>query len=119
MASQVALTQGGIGVTVPPANADATGHYIVPGTAKKISLRFANTSGSIVTLTFDDVNSAGPEGATQFNPDVPVALPATTGVRYVVLSGARLARFLNSSNGRVAWTYSAATGVTVEAMVVG
>lgn len=99
----------------PTANAsDATGNYVVVGAHDRVQLRFANTSGAIITVTLDDPTSVTPESATQFNPDVAVAVPATTGVRYINLEGARLARFRDPATGRINWTPSAATGLAVE-----
>lgn len=113
MATQVAI-QTGLVITPAVINADVTGNYIVPGSVKRVTLRFVNGAGVTQTVTLDDVITGSPESATQFNPDVAIAIPAA-GVRYVVLSGDRLARFLNKTNGRVSWTYSAVVTLTLEA----
>lgn len=117
MATALTL-QTGLTVT-PTANAsDATGNYVIAALTDEVVLRFANTSGSPITVTLDDPNSTSPENAqTALNPDVALSVPATTGVRYILLSGARLARFRDSTTGRINWTPSAATGLAVE--VVG
>lgn len=115
MATSLAVQKFTALTTTPTANAsDATGNYITVALGDRVQLRFANTSGSAITVTFDDPTSTSPESATAFNPDVAVVVPATTGVRYVAFSGARLARFRDPATGRINWTPSAATGLTVE-----
>lgn len=113
MATQVNV-QTGLVITPTVVNADATGNYIVVGAAKRITLRFVNGAGVSQTVTLDDVATGAPENATAFTPDVAIPIPAA-GVRYVVLSGDRLRRFLNTANGRVSWTYSAVVTLTLEA----
>lgn len=72
-------------------------------------LHIKNASGAPITVTVDDPGSPAPAGATQFNPDVAVIVPA---------AGERLIgpfppfRF-NDSNGRVNLTYSGVTTLTV------
>lgn len=105
------------GVTVTPtANAaDATGNFVVPADSRQdVAIRINNGSAGAITVTLDDVNTATPEGAQSFNPDVQLAVPAGA-ARYFVIQDTT--RFLNPANGRISWTYSAAATVTVE--VVG
>lgn len=117
MATAVTLVAGGLGVNPGPVAADATGNYVVVAGAKRIVIRVNNGGGSPITWTLDDPNTATPEGAAAINPDV--AITVTNGqARTVTLSGARLARFLNTTNDRVSWTYSGVTTVTVEAVSV-
>lgn len=118
MATQVTLVAGGLGVNPGAAAADATGNYITPGASdKRVVIRINNGGASPITVTLDDPNTATPEGAAAINPDA--VFTCTNGqARVITLSGARLRRFLNSSNGRVNWTYSAVTTVTVEAVSV-
>lgn len=117
MATQLTVQKGALQVT-PTVNAsDATGNYVVCELTDEIVLRFANTSGSAITVTFDDPTSVSPESATQFNPDVAISVPATTGVRTVLLSGARLARFRDPATKRINWTTSAQASFNTE--VVG
>lgn len=104
--------QSGLVVTPTQNAADATGNYIVP-TTREVTLRFVNGAGVSQTVTLDDVVTGTPENATAFTPDVAIAIPAA-GIRVVKLSGDRKARFLNTSNGRISWTYSAAASLTVE-----
>lgn len=103
-------------VATPTANAaDATGNFVIPADSRQdIAIRITNGSASAITVTLDDVNSASPESALQFNPDVQVSIPAAAS-RYILLGNTD--RFLSPSTGRVSWTYSAAASVTVE--VVG
>lgn len=103
-----------ISITPTPNASDATGNYVVVALGDRVQLRFANTSGSAITVTFDDPTSVTPASATAFNPDVAVSVPATTGVRYVNLEGALVARFRDPATGRINWTPSAATGLAVE-----
>jgi hypothetical protein len=117
MATQVTLVAGGLGVNPGPVAADATGNYIVPGTARRMVVRIANGGGSPITVTLDDPNTATPEGAAAINPDAVITVTNAQS-RVIVLSGARLRRFLNATNGRISWTYSGVTTVTVEAYTV-
>ena len=117
MPTQVAIVAGGLGVNPAPAAADATGNYIVPGTTPRVVVRINNGGGAPITVTLDDPNTATPEGAAAINPDV--AITVTNGQsRAIVLTRARLRRFLNASNGRVSWTYSGVTSVTADAVSV-
>lgn len=117
MATSLAVQTGFPSIT-PTANpSDATGNYVTVAATDEVVLRFANTSGAAITVTLDDPNSTTPESAQTFNPDVQVSVPATTGVRYITLKGARLQRFRDQTTGRINWTPSAATGLAVE--VVG
>lgn len=74
-----------------------------------VLLHVKNGSGAPITVTVDDPNTPNPGNATQFNPDVAIAVPA---------AGDRLIgpfppfRF-NDVNGRVNLTYSGVTSLTV------
>lgn len=104
--------------TVPVGNAaDATGNYVVPG-AGLFAIRITNGGGASITVTLDDVASVQPEGTgVTFSPD-PVFTIAAAASRYILLTKARKARFVNPANGRVNWTYSAVTSVTVEVVAL-
>lgn len=65
-------------------------------------LRFNNASATPANVVLDDPTSANPGGATQFNPDVTVAVPAGQARSMRVDAN----RFRNSS-GNIVWTYSA------------
>lgn len=67
-----------------------------------------NGSGGSITVTFNDTGSVAPTGATQFNADVAVAVPA--GQRAVIGPFAT-ARF----GGTVGVTYSGVSSLTVAA----
>lgn len=113
MATQLTI-QTPTGLVVTPtanANPDATGSYVVPSGIYKLVLRVANTSTQR-TLTFDDPNSVTPVAATAFNPDLSVVVPATTGVRYIVIDN--IARFVDQATGRINWTYDGALTGNIE-----
>lgn len=117
MATQLTVQKGALVVT-PTANAqDATGNYVTVAIGDEVALRFANTAGTSTTVTLDDPTSVTPVSATAFNPDVAVVVPATTGVRYILLDAAALARFRDPANGRINYTTSAQAGLSCE--VVG
>jgi hypothetical protein len=65
-------------------------------------LRFNNGSATPSNIVFDDPIAVTPVGATAFNPDVTVAVPAGE-VREVKLESARF----RASDGFIKWTYSA------------
>jgi len=65
-------------------------------------VRFNNGSATPANIVVDDPTAVTPTGATAFNPDVTIAVPAGE-VRELVLDAAR---FRNSS-GNIVWTYSA------------
>jgi hypothetical protein len=118
MATQLTI-QTPVALVITPtvnSNPDSTGSYVTPSAAgvNKLVLRVTNT-GTSNTLKFDDPTSATPVGATSFDPDLSVTVPATTGVRYIVIDN--VARFVDPATGRISWTYSSALTGTVE--VVG
>jgi hypothetical protein len=76
----------------------------------KYQLRFNNTGGAPVTVTFDDPISANPGSATAFNPDVPVTV-TNAQVRTVTLSADR---FRDPTTGLMTMTYSVSPTMTVE-----
>jgi len=95
MATQLTPQVAGSTFVVTPTtntNPDSTGNYVVPSTAgiKSLLLRFTNT----------------------FNPDIGVAVPATTGVRTFLIPD--VTRFTDPSTGRLNWTYSGALTGTCE-----
>lgn len=117
MATQLTVQKGALVVT-PTANAqDATGNYVTVAIGDEVAMRFANTSGAPITVTLDDPNTQAPESYSGFNPDVAVSVPATTGVRYILLDATRLARFRDPATGRINYSTSAQSGLTCE--VVG
>lgn len=68
----------------------------------KYLVRFTNASATPGNVVLDDPTAVSPEGATAFNPDVTVSLPA--GATRTMRMDA--ARFRNST-GFISWTYSA------------
>jgi len=99
---------------VPVSNAaDATGNYVVPNSSLMV-IRITNGGGSSITVTLDDPTSVAPEGTgVTFGPDPAFSIAAAAS-RYIVLTHERKARFTDPATGRVNWTYSAVTSVTVE-----
>lgn len=76
----------------------------------KYMLRFVNTGASVV-VTLDDPVSQNPGSATAFNPDVPVTVAATTGVRAVTVDANR---FRDPATGNISLAYSISPTMTVE-----
>lgn len=66
-------------------------------------VRFVNASATPGNVVIDDPNAVTPVGATAFNPDVTVAIPAGE-TREVKMDANR---FRNGTSGKIAWTYSA------------
>ena len=78
----------------------------------KYKLRFANTGGAPVTVTADDPVSQNPGNATQFNPDVALAVvPATNGIRESYIDAAR---FRDPATGLVTLSYSVTPTMTIQ-----
>jgi hypothetical protein len=73
-------------------------HYIV---------HVKNASGGSINVTVTDPNSVSPGGATQFNPNVLIAVPAGA-ERVMVLEGTRF----RDSSGNINLAFSATTSVT-------
>lgn len=84
--------------TIPVA---ATGRYL---------LRFNNTGGAPVTVTIDDPVSQNPGNATQFNPDVPLAVTNAQARAQTI----DVARFRDPTTGNITLSYSATPTMTVE-----
>lgn len=116
MATKLVPQVAGATLLVTPTTnaADVTGNYVKPAEVgiKSLLLRFTNTGGSPVTVTVDDPTSVAPAAATQFNPDISVAVPATTGVRSFLIPD--VTRFVDPTTGQLNWTYSAALTGAVE-----
>ncbi|WP_395691797.1 hypothetical protein [Nocardioides sp.] len=111
MATQRTILTGLVQTPVAAA-ADATGDYCVPTDSRqRLAIRVKNGGGSAITVTLDDVNSVGPDQAQSFNADVQVSVPAGA---ERVLAITDTTRFLSLTTGRVSWTYSAVTSVTVD-----
>lgn len=73
---------------------------------------FKSTAGAPIVVTADDVGTPAPAGAVQFDPNVTLSVPATTGER--VWGPFPPWRF-NDANGRVNLTYGTnpPTGLTL------
>jgi len=77
-----------------------------------VLLHVVNGGGGSINVVVDDPNSPNPGSATQFNPDVTVAVPAGED-RFI---GPFPTFRFNDANGRVNVTYSGVTSVTVAAI---
>ena len=80
----------------------AAGDQFAAEWGAKYLIRFNNGSATPGNVVFDDPTAVTPVGATAFNPDVTVSVPAGE-VREVLIDAAR---FRNSA-GNIVWTYSA------------
>ena len=110
-----ALTNINATALVPAANPLTNTCTVGPDTIPvqfggKYLLRFVNTGASVV-VTIDDPVSQNPGSATTFNPDVPITVAATTGVRAVTISADR---FRDPVTGNVQLSYSVSPTMTVE-----
>lgn len=77
-------------------------------------LHVKNAGGSPDSVVIDDPNSADPGSATQFNPDVTVSVPATTGDRLIRINPRR---FANQTTGVVSVTHGFTTSVTAAVFI--
>lgn len=120
MPTLITPAAAGLPVTATSASADATGNYIIPSNGVDVVVRINNGSGASINVTLDDPNTTVPEGSSATGstyPDVVAAIPAGA-ARTFVFTQARRTRFVDTTTGRINWTYSAATSVTVEAVAV-
>lgn len=112
MATTRTVQTASLTATAPGAfSADATGDKFAIPTSGPVYLRIINGSGSSITCTIDDPNSGAPTGASTFNPDVAIAVPATS-TRVVKLDDR--VRFTNSADQLVSLAWSSVTSVTFE-----
>lgn len=87
--------------------AGAGGDNCDPGDKTFIIVK--NASGSAVTVTIPRYPATDAEGVAETA--LTVSVPATTGERWIgPMTGSR---FMNPATGKVEWTYSAVTSVTV------
>lgn len=77
-------------------------------------LHVKNAGGSPDSVVIDDPNSQDPGSATQFNPDVTVSVPATTGDRLIRVNPRR---FANQVTGVVTVTHGFTTTVTAAVFI--
>lgn len=99
------------GVAPTYAAASAGGDTLTPGASNKLLLHMKNGGAGAITLTIDDVNSTAPLGATAYDPDVQVTIPAG-GEQMVTLT--QFQRFRNDA-GVVNLAWSDVTSLTVAA----
>jgi hypothetical protein len=91
--------------TFTPASADLDKIHI---------LHVKNGGGTPDTVSVDDPNSTSPAGAAQFNPDLSVSVPATTGDRLIRINPRR---HVAAGTGAVTVTHSFTTSVTAAVFV--
>jgi hypothetical protein len=96
-----------------PFTADATGDKFAMPLSGPVFLRIINGGGSSITCTIDDPNSATPDSASAFNPDVVVTVAAGQS-RVVKIAASNAERFTNAADSLVALAWSAVTSVTFE-----
>lgn len=107
------VTPGGITPTY--SSVSGGGDIVQPGPTT--FLHFKNTNAATYTVVVDDVNSVSPPGALQFNADLSVTIPATTGDK--MIGPITADRFARSSDGMAAITYTGTTtNGTVAAIVI-
>jgi hypothetical protein len=111
MATDVAVQTLSLAATTPTAlSADAAGNTFTPVGGGPHFLRVIYGSGGSITATIDDPNTVTPEGASAFNPDVPIVV--ASGSRIVKISNP--SRFAATATGKVSIAWSSATSVTFE-----
>jgi hypothetical protein len=96
------------GTAVTFAAASGGGDSIPASRGAEYLVHFNNASGGSITVTVNDPTSFAPEGATAFNPDTTITLPAGT-QRLVKLTSSR---FMDG-DGNILLTYSGVTSLTV------
>lgn len=111
MATRTVQTASLTAVAPGPFSADVAGDKFAIPLTGPVHLRIINGSGASITCTIDDPNSASPSGATSFNPDVVITVPASS-TRVVKIDDRQ--RFTNSADSLVALAWSAVTSVTFE-----
>lgn len=100
--------------TAPVATAPAVGGDVIldPKHNEPLFIRIINANASLSrTVTVDDPNTATPAGATSFNPDLAVTVPALS-TRIVKISDP--SRFIAAATGDITLTYSSNADLTIE-----
>lgn len=95
------------GATPAYAAASAAGDRFQPRTTGAVLLHVKNGGASAQTVTMDDPTSRSPVGATAFDPDVSISIPAG-GERMIAVTN----RFVDN-NGWVNLAWSGVTTVTL------
>ena len=90
------------------AAASGGGDAFAPAGIKCI-VHVKNAHSASWTLTFNDPTSLSPEGAIAFNPDVSFVIPNAAERMFSLEPG----RFTNPANGKIEWTYSGVTALTI------
>jgi hypothetical protein len=114
MAEIVVQEPSAAGLTPTYAAAGGPDFITAAQTGRPYLLHVKNGSGVSVTVTVNDPTSVGPVGASAFNADVALAVPAGQ-ERMLELDPVR---FKDPVTGQIDITYSATTSVTVAAFLV-
>jgi len=102
------------GVTPTYAAAGASDSFLPKGSGKHL-IHVKNAGASPDNVVINDPNSVTPEAATQYNPDVTVAV-TNAQERMILIDPAR---FVNPATGAVEFTNSFLTSVTIGVFLVG
>lgn len=100
--------------TTPTYGAVSASDTFRPG--PNVFLHVKNAGGSADTVVVDDKNSVGPPGALQFNPDLSVSVPATTGDK--LIGPLTADRYADATTGLGTVTHSFTTSVTCALLAI-
>lgn len=115
-ASALTIQAPGLTILAPTAQVpDALGNWVSPGTdTSPIYLEWTNAAVSgTITVTLDDPNSATPEAASAFTPDVAWAVLFGTSKVVKIVD---ILRFKDSTTGKINFTYSGVASLTVKVL---
>lgn len=102
------------GEAVVPAAAAVAGDVFAATAVNDYLVHVRNGHSSSQSVTFNDPTSTSPADAVAFNPDVTVAVPATS----EKLIRVRASRF-RDTNGQIAMTYTGVTLLTLNVYNAG
>lgn len=112
-AAALTIQTPGLTILAPTAQVpDAAGNWVSPTTTEPIFLEWTNAAGSgTITVTLDDPNSATPEAAAAFTPDVTWAVLFGTSK---VVKITDITRFKDTTTGKINFTFSGVASLTVK-----
>lgn len=102
------------GTTPTYAAVGASDSFIPKGSGKHL-LHVKNAGASPDSVAINDPTTLGPDGATQFNPDVTLSVPNAQERMFIIDP----ARFTNPATGAVEFTNSFTTSVTAGVFYIG
>lgn len=102
------------GLEATYAAADVAGDEFTPQSGFSYIIHVKNGGGSSINVVVNDPTSTSPTGATAFNPDVTVAVTNAED-RFIKVDQPR---FADPVTGKIQWTYSSVTSVTVAVLSV-